>query len=105
MKRTNLSARAELPEIEETSKEVGLLYDFASGIFRGVPANPNKHDVVRRLQVTFDPAAIAFQGNSPQSYENFIGELESALFQGRHVALVGNRGIGKTACVNRWLNE
>lgn len=83
------------------------LFDLLDEGFSGQPANPNKKATVDRQSATFEENAYVNSGKGG-GYSSF-GEIRADLLAlARYhprMAVVGPRGSGKTAIVNRFLND
>jgi hypothetical protein len=80
---------------------------FFKYVSRWHPANPNKRSVVAKLNDVYQE--LGFETNidarSKRFVANYGDNLLRAIQENQFVALIGNRGVGKTAFINFWLNN
>jgi hypothetical protein len=81
-------------------REILAISNFLDVVFGGQAANPNRVDLIARLNAAFSETAYI-----GADYRQFSSDLERALSTQNHIAIIGPRGSGKTLSVNKWLNE
>lgn len=81
-----------------------LLIDLMEDTFRSLPANPNKSLDVARFNATYAVGA-ARSSRGARGYESIASLLTDLIRKNDYVGFVGTRGVGKTALINKWLND
>ncbi len=77
------------------------IMDLLGSVARWHPANPNRPHIVTRLNDTYQSTVAVERATAFDLPRHFL----DALKKDQLIALVGNRGAGKTAFVNHWVNN
>lgn len=112
-----LMTRFDIPiKLESPSNSVGEAKDYMNvdisvvseklldPVFGGHSANPNRQITIDRLNSVFEGNSYK-RGTSEISFEEVKAEILELMTSKGHVAIVGERGSGKTLLVNKILND
>jgi hypothetical protein len=96
--------RNKSPILLELIESREVLRIFLRSTFRSFPANPNKQSLIDQFNATYAIDAPN-TSNGHNGFSEIAKLLTNTIRSETHTALVGARGSGKTAFVNKYLND
>ncbi|MCG6207669.1 hypothetical protein LPW26_23735 [Rhodopseudomonas sp. HC1] len=92
------------PLLEELVESRKALSHLMQSTFRSLPANPNKTSDILKFNATYSTSAPR-TSNEHRGFEAISDLITDCVNKHDYIALIGSRGIGKTALLNKWLND